>query len=84
MGLARLVTVLRGYVPGASEAWSRTVVKTALYRVLMVAVTVLVAYLFTGDTTDALQIGVAANVVKTATYYGYERLWARIAWGRNE
>jgi uncharacterized membrane protein len=28
----------------------------------------------------ALQVGVVANVVKTGTYYGYERRWDRVAW----
>jgi len=81
MGLPRLVRSLGRRVPSASEARSRTVVKTALYRLLMVLVTVLVAFFITGNTSDALQIGLAANVVKTATYYGYERLWARVSWG---
>jgi len=81
MGLSRLVRSLGRRVPSASEAWSRTAVKTALYRALMVLVTVLVAFFVTGSTGDALQIGLVANVVKTGTYYGYERLWARVSWG---
>ena len=60
---------------------SRAVVKTLCYRVLMVVITVAVALFVTGDTGEALSIGIAANVVKTGTYYGYERLWDRIAWG---
>jgi uncharacterized membrane protein len=63
------------------QAASRAVVKTALYRVLMVVVSVSVAYLVVGDVPAALSIGLATNVVKTVTYYGYERLWDRIAWG---
>ncbi|MFC7177088.1 DUF2061 domain-containing protein [Halosegnis marinus] len=59
----------------------RAVVKTACYRVVMVLVSVTVAYLVVGDATDALSIGLLTNVVKTLTYYGYERLWDRIAWG---
>lgn len=57
----------------------RSLVKTAGYRLLMVVVTVLVALLVTGSLTQALNIGIVANVVKTGTYYGYERLWARIS-----
>lgn len=56
----------------------RSLVKTAGYRLLMVVVTVLVALLVTGNLTQALNIGIVANAVKTGTYYGYERLWARI------
>ncbi|MCU4801944.1 DUF2061 domain-containing protein [Halobacteria archaeon HArc-gm2] len=60
---------------------SRALVKTLCYRVLMVVITVLVAFVVTGNTGEALSIGFVANVVKTGTYYGYERLWDRIAWG---
>lgn len=63
------------------EAWSRALVKTLCYRVLMVCITILVAFFVTGNTAEALSIGVAANVIKTGTYFGYERLWARITWG---
>lgn len=59
----------------------RAVVKTAVYRVVMVLVTVVVALAFTGNVGDALNIGIAANVVKTGTYYAYERLWDRVHWG---
>ena len=60
---------------------SRAVVKTLLYRVLMVVITVVVAFFVTGNTADALSIGLVANLVKTGTYYGYERLWDRVSWG---
>lgn len=59
----------------------RALAKTLCYRVLMVLVTVAVAWAIVGDVTDALNIGIATNLVKTATYYGYERLWDHIAWG---
>lgn len=63
------------------QALSRAVVKTLLYRVVMVCITVVVAYLVVGDVSAALSIGFVSNLLKTATYYGYERLWDRIAWG---
>jgi uncharacterized membrane protein len=68
----------------AHENAQRALVKTGFYRLLMVVITVLVAYIFTGKVTDAVNIGLVANVVKTGTYYGYERLWARIEWGRKD
>ena len=60
---------------------SRAVVKTVLYRLLMVVVTVAVALLVTGDLVASLNIGIAANLVKMVLYYGYERLWDRVEWG---
>ncbi|WP_248518092.1 DUF2061 domain-containing protein [Salinarchaeum laminariae] len=65
----------------ANQRLSRSLVKTLCYRLLMVAITITVAFAFTDDATAALNIGLVANVVKTGTYFGYERLWARISWG---
>ena len=63
------------------QRMSRALAKTLGYRALMIVITVTVAFWFTGDTGQALSIGLVANVVKTGTYYGYERLWDRISWG---
>ena len=58
----------------------RSVVKTGLYRVLMFVVTGVVAFVMTGDLGTALDMGIATNLIKAVTYYGYERLWARVEW----
>ena len=50
----------------------------------MILITIGVALAVTGQVDQALSIGLVANVVKTGTYYGYERLWDRIAWGVEE
>ena len=63
---------------------SRAVLKTLGYRLLMVVVTVVVAWVVVGDLGDAASIGLVANLVKTGTYYAYERLWDRVAWGLPE
>ncbi|WP_200531736.1 DUF2061 domain-containing protein [Halorubrum sp. LN27] len=59
----------------------RAVAKTVCYRALMVAITVLVAWVVVGDVAAAVNIGIVANVVKTVTYYSYERLWDHVTWG---
>ncbi|WP_338740865.1 DUF2061 domain-containing protein [Haloplanus salilacus] len=63
------------------QARSRAIVKTLCYRLVMVVVTVVVALVVVGDLREAASIGLVANVAKTGTYYAYERLWDRIAWG---
>jgi len=74
--------MVRNLVSGsAHQQRKRAVVKTLCYRLLMILVTVVVAWIFVGDVADAVNIGIAANVIKTVTYYGYERLWDRITWG---
>lgn len=60
---------------------SRTVAKTLGYRFFMVCITVAIAFLVVGDVGDALSIGLIANVVKTGTYFVYERAWDHIDWG---
>lgn len=60
---------------------SRAVVKTLLYRVFMLGLTMAVVYGFTGSVGDAVNIGIVTNLAKTGTYYVYERAWDRIAWG---
>ncbi len=72
---------LHGRLRSPLQARRRAVVKTACYRLVMVLVSITVAYLVVGDVSAALSIGLLTNVVKTLTYYSYERLWDRIAWG---
>lgn len=59
----------------------RALAKTLCYRLLMVAITVCIAWLVVGDLGDAVNIGLLTNVLKTGTYYAYERLWDRVRWG---
>lgn len=59
----------------------RAIVKTVCYRIFMVVITILIAFLVTNSTGQALSIGLAANLFKTVTYYVYERAWNRITWG---
>lgn len=47
----------------------------------MILITVAVSLAVVGNIAEAMSIGLAANIVKTGTYYGYERLWDRITWG---
>ncbi len=76
-----MVTLRKVFRPDALQCRRRALAKTALYRTLMVCITVAVAFFVTDDPATALNIGIAANVLKTGTYYGYERLWDRIDWG---
>ncbi|WP_096390276.1 DUF2061 domain-containing protein [Halopenitus persicus] len=59
----------------------RTLLKTACYRTLMVAITVGVAWFVVGDAYAAMNIGLVTNLLKTGTYYAYERLWDHVTWG---
>ena len=63
------------------QARKRAIAKTLCYRLVMVAITVIVAWLVVGDIGDAVNIGLVTNAVKTGTYYAYERLIDHVTWG---
>ena len=63
------------------EDRARALLKTLGYRLVMVFITIAVAFGYTNEITSAVNIGLITNVIKTGTYYGYERFWARITWG---
>lgn len=59
----------------------RAVVKTLCYRLVMVSITVVIAFLIVGAELEALHIGLVTNVLKSGMYYAYERLWSHVEWG---
>ncbi len=63
------------------RSWSESLLKALVYRLFMIVLTVVVAYAVTADSTASLQIGVVTNILKTGTYYAYERIWARFQFG---
>jgi uncharacterized membrane protein len=65
----------------ALQAQKRAIVKTLCYRLFMLLITVGVAWIVVGDAGTALNIGIVANIMKTGTYYLYERTWDHITWG---
>jgi uncharacterized membrane protein len=65
----------------ALHAHSRVIVKTVCYRVFMFLITAVTALAVTGSPAEAISIGVATNLLKTFTYYGYEQAGAHITWG---
>lgn len=65
------------------EKVPRTMVKTISWRALATITTISIVYLFTGELTLAAEIGLVEVVAKLALYYGHERLWNWIPWGRS-
>lgn len=83
MGMLHEVgNVIRDIVSrSAIHARRRALAKTLCYRLFMLALTVTVAWVIVGDVSAALNIGLLTNLLKTGTYYVYERAWDRITWG---
>lgn len=63
------------------QAQKRAIAKTICYRLFMLLITVTVAWAIVGDVEAAVNIGIVTNLLKTGTYYLYERLWDHITWG---
>lgn len=66
------------------ESSVRSFAKAASWRTLGVIVTTLTAYALTHKWEAALLIGGADSVLKIILYFGHERLWVRIPFGRRQ
>lgn len=64
------------------ESTRRSVVKALSWRILATAITSAIVYLLTGKGEFAATIGLADTSVKFFVYFGHERLWNRIPYGR--
>jgi len=66
------------------EFHKRSVVKAICWRALATLTTMAVVFLFTKRLTLAFQVGAIEVVAKILLYYGHERLWNSIGWGKLE
>ena len=64
------------------ETIARTTVKTVSYRVLGSSITFVISYMFTGHVAISAGISVTEFVLKPMMYWIHERLWNRVAWGK--
>jgi len=60
----------------------RSVLKALSWRALGSIDTVLISWIITGSIGAAFTIGTVELVTKMVLYYGHERLWNRIQWGK--
>ncbi|MBE0535268.1 MAG: DUF2061 domain-containing protein [Phycisphaerae bacterium] len=64
------------------ESHLRSIAKALSYRFVGTVATFFVALIVTRKMDLALQIGIAEPVIKLAVFYGHERLWGVIKFGR--
>jgi len=64
------------------ETKRRSFAKALSWRVLATLITMSVAYALTKEITFAVEIGVIDTVAKLAIYFGHERVWQRISYGK--
>lgn len=60
----------------------RSLMKTFTFRILATIVTFLLVLVFTGSLILSIGIGLIDLVAKTLLYYGHERFWDGVKWGR--
>ncbi len=65
-----------------SEKPMRSIVKTISWRVIGTIDTVAISWILTGQVETALAIGSVELVTKMILYFGHERIWNSINFGR--
>ena len=64
------------------EFRKRSLVKAVSWRSLATMSTIAIVYAFTGKAALSLGVGAVEVAVKLLLYYGHERLWNGIGWGK--
>ena len=66
------------------DSFYRSIVKTLSWRIIATIITTFVAWLVTGEKIFAATIGIADTLIKLFVYYGHERIWNRINFGKTK
>ena len=66
-----------------SENPLRSVAKTVSWRIVGTMDTIGISWLLTGEVDTALAIGSVELVTKMVLYFGHERIWNRIKFGKD-
>jgi len=61
----------------------RSVVKSIVWRIICIVVSVVVTFFLSGKWDIAVAVGTIYNVITMILYYFHERIWNRIKWGTN-
>jgi uncharacterized membrane protein len=64
------------------ESNRRSIAKALSWRVIATLITSAIVFLLTGKGDFAATIGLADTTVKFLIYFGHERLWNRVPFGR--
>jgi uncharacterized membrane protein len=66
----------------APEAHSRSFIKAVSWRILGSMDTFVISYFVTGKLVFAASIASVETFTKIVLFYGHERIWAAVPWGR--
>ena len=66
----------------APNSHMRSLIKAVSWRFVGSLDTFILSLIFTGELKYAVSIATAEALTKIALYYGHERIWRRVPWGR--
>jgi len=66
------------------ESTRRSIAKALSWRIVATLITSAIVYLITGKGEFAATIGLADTTIKFFVYFGHERAWNRIPYGREQ
>lgn len=64
------------------ETRKRTLAKATLWQILGLVIMALIGWALTGSATLGGGLALSNAIIGFVTYFLYERIWARIRWGR--
>ncbi len=64
------------------ETRARSIIKALTWRVTALLITTGVVWLVTGKVELAVEIGLLDTLIKLGVYYGHERCWLKVRFGR--
>jgi len=66
----------------SSEKTIRSAVKTISWRIIGTLDTIVISWIITGELAIAFSIGSIEMITKMILYFGHERMWNAIKWGK--
>ena len=64
------------------ETKERSIVKSGIFRVLVIVSDLVIIYLLTHKLIDTIAITVLTNLASTIFYFLHERIWNNVSWGK--
>ena len=64
------------------ETLGRSIAKSLVYRLMIIAMDFAAVYLFTGKAKIAFGFMLVSNLYTAVAYFVHERIWDNIQWGR--
>jgi uncharacterized membrane protein len=64
------------------EHSNRSLVKTISYRLIIIASTLIIVFLLTGEIQTTIDVTIISSIANTILYFFHERIWNKIHWGK--